>query len=86
MREKYGNAGNMPDEIREELHRESKAVMPWNGMLTFNFRSAMFFLFCLIDLPVGNFLFEAIGMGLLAYYINHRHEAFCKRVADKIKD
>lgn len=85
LREKYGNAGNMPDEIREELHRESKAVMPWNGMLTFNFRSGMFFLFCLIDLPVGNFLFEAIGMGLLAYCINRHHEAFCKRVADKIK-
>ena len=75
----------MPDEVREELHRESKALMPLNAMLTFNFRSGMFFLFCLIDLPVFNFLFEAICMGLLTYYINRRHEAFCRRVAQKVK-
>ena len=85
LREKYGNAGNMPDEIRVELHRESKALMPLNAMLTFNFRSAMFFLFCLIDQPVCNFLFEIICMGLLTYYINRRHEAFCKRISDKVK-
>jgi len=85
LREKYGSAGNMPEEVREELHRESKAIMPLNAMLTFNFRSGMFFLFCLIDLPVFNFLFEAICMGLLTYYINRRHEAFCRRVAEKVR-
>ena len=85
LREKYGSAGNMPDAIREELHRESKGVMPWNAMLTFNFRSGMFFLFCLIDLPVFNFLFEIVFMGLLTYYINRRHEAFCRRVREKVQ-
>ena len=84
LAEKYGSPSAMPAEIREELHRESKGVMPWNAMLTFNFRSAMFFLFCLIDLPVGNFLFEAIGMGLLLCYVNRRHEAFCRKVREKI--
>lgn len=84
LREKYGDAGNMPAEIREELHRESYAIMPYNAMLTFNFRSGMFFLFCLLDIPAGNFLFEIVGMGLLMYYINHRHEAFCRRVCDKL--
>ena len=85
LKEKYGSAGNMPDEIRQELLRESRRIMPWNAMLTFNFRSGMFFLFCLIDLPVGNFLFEIIGMGLLTYCINRHHEACCRRVAEKIK-
>ena len=84
LREKYGSAGNMPDQIREELHRESKALMPLNAMLTFNFRSGMFFLFCLIDLPVCNFLFEIVCMGLLTYYINRRHEACCRRVRERI--
>lgn len=84
LRQKYGSAGNMPADIREELHRESYAIMPLNAMLTFNFRSGMFFLFCLLDFPAGNFLFEAIGMGLLTLYINRRHEAFCRRVAAKL--
>ena len=85
LREKYGSAGNMPEEIRQELLRESRRIMPWNAMLTFNFRSGMFFLFCLIDLPVGNFLFEIIGLGLLTYCINRHHEACCRRVIEKLK-
>lgn len=85
LREKYGSASAMPAEIREELHRESYAIMPLNAMLTFNFRSAAFFLFCLLDFPVGNFIFEAVGMGLLTFYINRRHEAFCRNAAAKLK-
>lgn len=84
LREKYGSAGNMPEEIRQELLRESRRIMPWNAMLTFNFRSGMFFLFCLFDLPVGNFLFEIIGLGLLTYCIIRHHEACCRRIRNKI--
>ena len=86
LREKYGNAGNMPDEIRQELLRESRRIMPWNAMLTFNFRTGMFFLFCLIDLPACNFLFEIICLGLLTLCINRHHEAFCKKVSEKVQN
>ena len=84
LREKFGNAGNMPAEVREAFHSQSLPLMKWNGLLTFNFRTAWFFLFCLLDVPVMNFLFEIIVMGLLAYCINHRHEAFCKRITDQL--
>ena len=85
LREQYGNAGNMPTEIRQELLRESRRIMPWNAMLTFNFRSAVFFLFCLVDLPVGNFLFEIFALGLLTYCINRHHEACCRRIMERLK-
>ena len=84
MREKYGNAGNMPDTMRQELLRESRRIMPWNALLTFNFRCGMFFLFCLIDFPVGNFLFEIIALGLLTYGIIRHHEACCKRIRNRL--
>ena len=84
LRQKYGNAGNMPEAICQELLRESRYIMPLNAMLTFNFRSGMFFLFCLIDFPVGNFLFEIIALGLLTLYINRHHEACCKMVREKV--
>jgi len=85
LRERFGTTDRVPQEIREELHAHSLALMPWNGLLTFNFRSAWLFLFCLIDLPVMYFLFEIIVMGLLTKYINHRHETFCRRVADRLE-
>lgn len=84
IRQKYGREDNMPEEVRKEFHKHSKAIMGYNAMLTFNFRTGMFFIFCLADIPVVNFLFEIIAMSLLTIYINRRHEAFCRQIAQKI--
>ena len=84
LREKYGSTDNIPQEVRDEFRRHSLPVIKWNGLLTFNFRSAWLFLFCLLDVPVMNFVWEIVGMGLLYLYVNHRHEAFCRQMADKL--
>ncbi len=84
LRRKYGSPSAMPAEVREELLCESRLLMPWNAMLTFNFRSGMFFLFCLVDLPICIFLFEIICMGLLTYCINRHHEACSRRIRTKM--
>jgi len=81
LRERYRSTDNIPQEVRDEFRRHSLPIIKWNGLLTFNFRSAWLFLFCLIDIPVMNFVWEIVGMGLLAWYVNHRHEAFCKEMA-----
>ena len=84
LREKYGSTDNIPQEVRDEFRRHSLPVIKWNGLLTFNFRSAWLFLFCLLDVPVMNFVWEIVGMGLLYLYVNHRHETFCRQMADKL--
>ncbi len=81
LREKFGSTANIPDAVRQDFLRSSRPVITWNGLLTFNFRSFWLFLFCLLDIPVCNFIFEIFAMGLLAWYVNHRHETFCKRIA-----
>ena len=86
MREQYGSLENIPANVRNEFHKHSLPLMPWNGLLTFNFRSAWLFLFCLLDVPAMNFLFEIVCMGLLACYVNHRHESFCRRIRQQIEN
>lgn len=86
IKAKYGDIEAMPADLREEFHRESLSLMKWNGLLTFNFRSSFFFLFCLLDIPVMNFLFEVIAMALLTSYINHRHESLSRRLARIIEN
>ena len=82
LRQKFGSTYNIPAEVRQQFHDQSLPVIFWNGLLTFNFRSFWLFLFCLLDVPVMNFLWEIIAMGLLCYYVNRRHESFCKKIAD----
>ena len=85
LRNRYGTSTNIPKSVREEFHSNSLSLMKWNGMLTFNFRSFFLFLFCLLDVPVVHFLWEAIAMTLLKWYVNHRHESFSKKIADKLE-
>lgn len=84
LREKYGSTDNIPPTVREEFRQKSLPVIFWNGLLTFNFRESWLFLFCLLDIPCCHFLFEIIVLGLLYKYVNHRHENFCREMADKL--
>ena len=84
MKEKYGTVDQMPETLRCEFHNQSLSLIKINGLLTFNFRTAWFFLFCLLDVPVINFLFEIICMSLLAWYVNHRYEMLSRRIAQKM--
>ncbi|MBQ9655530.1 MAG: CDP-alcohol phosphatidyltransferase family protein [Prevotella sp.] len=84
LRQKFGTTDNIPAEVRQDFLRQSRPVIFWNGLLTFNFRSFWLFLFCLLDVPVLNFVWEIVAMGLLYLYVNRRHEAFCRRLALKI--
>lgn len=84
LKEKYGSFDNIPQSFRDEFRQKSLPVIKWNGLLTFNFRSAWLFLFCLLDVPVLNFVWEIVGMGLLTWYVNHRHETFCRQLREKI--
>ena len=84
LREKYGSTDNVPQEIRDEFRAKSLPVIKWNGLLTFNFREFWLFLFCLLDVPALLFVWEIVGMGLLYFYVNYRHEKFCKEMADKL--
>ncbi len=84
LRSKFGTAENIPENVRKEFHDASLPVIFWNGLLTFNFRSMWFFIFCLADIPAMNFVWEIFGMGLLYMYVKHRHESFCKKIADKL--
>lgn len=84
LRSKFGSLDAIPQEVREEFRQHSLPIIKWNGLLTFNFRSFWLFLFCLLDVPVIYFIWEIVGMGLLYLYVKRRHEAFCRKMADKL--
>ena len=85
LRERYATADGIPASVREEFRAHSLPVIFWNGLLTFNFREAWLFLFCLLDVPAMNFVWEIVVMGLLACYVNWRHERFCRQMADGLR-
>ena len=85
--DKYGSANDMPDDVRSELHSESLKLMNLNNLLTFNFRTAVFIILVLADLPSLYFvIFEVTLMEIYCRWFIHRHESFCKRIADRLAE
>ena len=81
LQAKYGpSASDIPQSVRDEFRRRSLPVLKYNGLLTFNFRTFYFVIFCLLDMPVMIFLFELIAMNLLEAYVTRRHERFCEEI------
>ena len=85
MKEKYGSHDAIPSELRSRLLQLSRTIMPWNAMLTFNFRTAWLILFCLIDLPACYFLFEIIVMEILTRCIIRYHEKNCEKILQELR-
>ena len=85
LRKRYGDTANFPESVREEFCRYSKPTLNYVFMLIFNFRTSYLLLFCLLDIPVATFFFEAIVVTLIMRYTIRRHEAFCSRMADEIE-
>ena len=84
LKKNYGGVDGMPYPLREEFRSESLKIIFWNGLLTFNFRSAWLFLFCLLDVPAMNFVWEIVVMGLLTMYVNRRHEKLSAKITEKL--
>jgi hypothetical protein len=42
--------------------------------------------YALVKTDLGLAPWEIFAMGALYHYVKHRHEAFCKKIAEKIKD
>lgn len=82
---KYGSIDNVPTELRQQFLTTSKAILPWNGMLTFNFRTFGVFTLILLDLPLMGYAFEIVALSLLAYFVVRRHESLCRTLSAKIE-
>lgn len=81
LKEKFGDSTNFPKSVKDAFLSKSLWLMKYNTMLTFNFRSAIFFTCLLLDLPLLYFLIEVFALEIFARWINHTHEKFCKEIA-----
>ncbi|MBQ2510970.1 MAG: CDP-alcohol phosphatidyltransferase family protein [Bacteroidales bacterium] len=84
LKEKYGNAEQAPQDVKDRIHAFSLSNMRYVFTLIFNFRTIFLMLFCVLDLPAEYFLFEIIVITLLESYTIRRHEAFCRQCAATI--
>lgn len=67
--------------LREEFLRQSRPLMKWTNILTFNTRAIVLYVCCLTDIPWLYWTFEIIVMSALYFYMRSQHESMCRRIS-----
>lgn len=86
IREQYGSADALPQEIREEFLQGSRPLMPLTNILTFNVRAICLYITCLLNCPWVYLLFEITVMNALYIYMQQRHETLCTKITARMKE
>lgn len=82
LKQVYGD--DIPQEFRDRFRAQSKPLMPFTNILTFNTRAIALYISCLIDMPYLYFLFEIIVMTSLYVYMRNLHENMCAKFYDEL--
>ena len=69
----------LPATLRQQFLDESRPLMKYTNILTFDTRVGVLFLSLLAGVPWVYFVFECTVLEALRYHTIHRHETFCKR-------
>lgn len=78
--------GGVTSEMRDEFLRNSRPLMKWTNILTFNTRAIVLYASCLADVPWVYLAFEITVMSVLYLHMRHRHESFCRRMSSSMSD
>lgn len=73
----------MREDISQKFLEESRKLMPFTNILTFNTRAIVVYLSCLINQPWIYPVFEITVMQALYVYMHRKHENLCKRLQSK---
>lgn len=81
LTDRYGGIGDVPESLRARFLEESRPLMKYTNILTFNTRAIMLYVCCLADVPWLYFIFEIVMMGMLCRYMISVHERFCRNLS-----
>lgn len=84
MKQKYNGAEALPEDIKQEFLAQSRPLMPFTNILTFNTRAICVYISALIGQPWIYLVFEITVMQAMYIYMHRKHEALCKRIYNKI--
>ena len=82
----YGGVDQMPQQRRQWFVEQSRPLMKYTNILSFNVRAICLYVTCLLHCPWVYFLFEITVLMCLYIYMHRRHEDICKTLLDELQD
>ena len=86
VRQRWPNADEMPQSLRDEFRRLSLPLMKYTNLLTFNSRAIIIYITCLANVPYVYPLIEMTVFVVMYRHMHSTHEAFCKQLNSQINE
>lgn len=84
IRSKYGE--EVPALFREAFRVQSKPLMKYTNMLSFNTRVIALFISLFINEVWLYFVFELSVLNIMLIYMRNRHEKICRNFVEEISE
>lgn len=81
LRERYGD--DIPEDIRLDFRKRSRALMRYIDLLTFNGRTIVMFVIVLTGQVWAYFLYEILVLNIVLVFMSRRHERMCSAFVDR---
>ena len=81
LRERYGD--DIPEDIRLDFRKRSRALMRYIDLLTFNGRTIVMFVIVLTGQVWAYFLYEILVLNIVLVFVSRRHERMCSAFVDR---
>lgn len=78
--------GGVPQEFRDAFRKQSRPLMKYTNMLTFNTRVIVLFVAIMVKIPWLYFAFELTILNVLLVYLINRHEKMCDCFVEELCD
>jgi hypothetical protein len=83
VKERWPNAEDMPQQLRDDFRRGSLPLMKYTNLLTFNSRAILIYITCLLNVPYVYPLVEITIYSLLYWHMHRTHERLCQSFSSK---
>jgi hypothetical protein len=84
LTQRYGNMSNAPKQFRDELCHQSRPLMKYANIISYNWRAIVLYLGCLCSVPWISPVFELTVLMAIALYLRRRHEKMCERLINSL--
>lgn len=85
LRSRFGD--DVPADLRDEFRAQSKPLMKYTNMLSFNTRTiALFVAILIFQMPWLYFAFELSVLNIMLLYMMWRHERICRKFLKEAED
>lgn len=85
VRERYPDAEQIPQELRDKFRQGSLPLMKYTNLLTFNSRAIIIYITCLAGVPYIYPILEMTVYWAMYAYMHKTHERTCKLLLEEIR-